>query len=145
MLDAGCQDHRGRPVSATSRDLSLLLRRRGSRGGRGTFGRARGVRGAILTRAAVVARATVVARRAVVPRGAVPGVALLARLDRLRLDRFHLLLVEMIGLSDHHAQEPLVELYVTLDRGGGFPGGGGESDEGRAPPLPLYPLGGLAV
>src|SRR5690348_16326727 len=98
---------------------------RGGSGGRGGLAaRARGTLAAVsssisatvaasisTTVSAAIPVAVVAAGAAVIVR-AVPGVALLARLNRLGLDGIHLVLVQVVGPSDHHAQDRLAEVDV---------------------------------
>src|SRR5688572_12376281 len=79
------------------------------------------VAASIASFAPVAVAAIAAAVPAAVP-AAVAEAALLAGLDRLRLDGVHLRFVEVIGLGDQHAEHVLAEVDLALDRRDGGAG-----------------------
>ena len=76
------------------------------------------------------------------PRSQAGGSALL---DRLRLDGFHLGLVEVVGVGDQHAQDLFAQLHVALDRRDGRRRGGEVGDDVHAALLLLHLVGELPL
>jgi hypothetical protein len=66
-------------------------------------------------------------------------------LDRLGLDRLHLLLVQVAGVGDHHPQDVVVQLHVPLDLGDGGAGRLEVGEDVRAALLPLDLVGELPL